>query len=135
MLEAGQSLDRLSELLGHHVEFSSTAWDRLVLNGYRDRLQRPEHMVHCFRAVVGVPAVTPEVRMRRTAPYRTWVAQYAAAPSMPLLAAPELDFSQSGCPGEGLGELLEDSPGDFHEVGLRSGGHSHSYGFGEIIVG
>ena len=27
-------MDRLSELLGHHVQFRYTAWDRIVLNGY-----------------------------------------------------------------------------------------------------
>ena len=38
-------MDRLSEVLGHHVEFGYTAWDRIVLNGYLDRLQRPENIV------------------------------------------------------------------------------------------
>ena len=45
-------MDRLSELLGHHVQFADTAWDRIVLNGYLDRLQRPENVVYFFRAVV-----------------------------------------------------------------------------------
>ena len=66
-------MDRLSELLGRHVQFSYTAWDRIVLNGYLDRLQRPENIGYFFREVVGVPAVTPEGLMSRTAPYRTWV--------------------------------------------------------------
>ena len=61
---------RSSELLGHHVQFSYTAWDRIVLNGYLDRLQRPENISYCFREVVGAPSVTPEVLMSRTAPYR-----------------------------------------------------------------
>ena len=54
-------MDRLSELLGSHVQFQSTCWDRIVLNGYLDRLQRPENVVYCFREVVGAPSVTPEV--------------------------------------------------------------------------
>jgi hypothetical protein len=82
-------MDRLSELLGHQVEFSYTAWDRIVLNGYLDRLQRPENIVYCFREVVGVPAVTPEVLMSRTAPYRAWVAKFASERGIPLLAAPK----------------------------------------------
>ena len=45
-------MDRLSERLGRHVQCSSTAWDRLVLNGYRERLQRPETSSDCFREVV-----------------------------------------------------------------------------------
>ena len=82
-------MDRLSELLGHHVQFSYTAWDRIVLNGYLDRLQRPENLVHFFREVVGVPCITPEVLMSRTAPYRAWVARYAQEQGIPLVAAPK----------------------------------------------
>jgi hypothetical protein len=81
-------VDRLSELLGHHVQFAYTAWDRIVLNGYLDRLQRPENIVYFFRDVVGVPGVTPEVLMSRTAPYRTWVARYADEQGIPLVPAP-----------------------------------------------
>jgi hypothetical protein len=81
-------VDRLSELLGHHVQFAYTAWDRIVLNGYLERLQRPENLVHFFREVVGVPAVTPEVLMSRTKPYRAWVARYAQAHGIPIVAAP-----------------------------------------------
>jgi hypothetical protein len=82
-------VDRLSELLGRHVQLSYTAWDRIVLNGYLDRLQRPENISYFFREVVGVPAVTPEVLMSRTAPYRAWVARYAAEHAIPLVAAPK----------------------------------------------
>src|SRR5688572_33210349 len=82
-------MDRLSELLGPQVQFSYTAWDRIVLNGYVDRLQRPENIVHFFREVVGVPSVTPEVLASRTEPYRAWVQQYSAAHGVPLLAAPK----------------------------------------------
>jgi hypothetical protein len=81
-------VDRFSELLGRFVQFTYTAWDRIVLNGYIDRLQRPENIVHFFREVVGAPAVTPEVLTSRTAPYRAWVARYAEERGIPLLAAP-----------------------------------------------
>jgi hypothetical protein len=81
-------MDRLSELLGHHVQFRYTAWDRIVLNGYLDRLQRPENIVYFFREVVGVPCITPEVLMSRTAPYRAWVARFAQDQGIPLLTAP-----------------------------------------------
>lgn len=82
-------MDRLSELLGRHIQFSYTAWDRIVLNGYLDRLQRPENISYFFREIVGVPAVTPEVLMSRTAPYRAWVTRYAAEHAIPLVAAPK----------------------------------------------
>lgn len=81
-------MDRLSELLGHHVQFAYTAWDRIVLMGYLDRLQRPENVSHFFREVVGVPAVTPEVLMSRTPPYRAWAQRYAAEHAIPLIGAP-----------------------------------------------
>jgi len=82
-------VDRLSELLGHAVQFQYTAWDRIVLNGYLDRLQRPENIHHFFREVIGAPAVTPEVLLSRTAPYRAWVTRYAAEHVIPLIAAPK----------------------------------------------
>jgi hypothetical protein len=78
----------LSELLGRQVQFRSSAWDRIVLNGYLDRLQRPENIVYFFREVVGAPCVTPEVLMSRTAPYRAWVNRFAQEHGIPLLAAP-----------------------------------------------
>ena len=81
-------MDRLSELLGHHVQFAYTTWDRIVLNGYLDRLQRPENVIYFLREVVGVPSVTPEVLLRRTAPYRAWVERYAQAQGIPLVSAP-----------------------------------------------
>ena len=81
-------MDRLSELLGRQVQFRYTAWDRIVLNGYLDRLQRPENIVYFFREVVGAPCVTPEVLMSRTAPYRAWVNRFAQEHGIPLLAAP-----------------------------------------------
>src|SRR5215213_8535797 len=82
-------MDRLSDLLGHAVQFAYTAWDRIVLNGYLERLQRPENISYFFRDVVGAPAVTPEVLTSRTAPYRAWVARYAAEHAIPLVAAPK----------------------------------------------
>ncbi len=82
-------MNRLSELLGHQVQFSYTAWDRIVLNGYLDRLQRPENIVYFFRDVVGAPSITPAVLMSRTARYRAWVAQYAEEHRIPVVPAPK----------------------------------------------
>jgi hypothetical protein len=82
-------VDRLSELLGHAVQFTYTAWDRIVLSGYLDRLQRPENLVYFFREVTGVACVTPEVLLSRTAPYRAWITQYAQDQGIPLVAAPK----------------------------------------------
>ena len=82
-------MDRLSELLGSHVQFSYTCWDRIVLNGYLDRLQRPENVVYFFRDVVGEPSVTPEVLASRTGPYRATLTRDAEEHGIPVLAAPK----------------------------------------------
>jgi hypothetical protein len=81
-------VDRLSALLGRAVQFTYTAWDRIVLNGYLERLQAPKHIVYFFREVVGVPSVTPEVLASRTEPYRAWMSAYTQREGIPLLAAP-----------------------------------------------
>jgi hypothetical protein len=47
-------VDRLSELLGHAVQFVYTCWDRIVLSGYIERLQRPENLIYFFQDVVGI---------------------------------------------------------------------------------
>ena len=45
-------MDRLSELLGQAVQFAYTCWDRIVLTGYIERLQRPENLIYFFHDVV-----------------------------------------------------------------------------------
>jgi hypothetical protein len=82
-------VDRLSALLGQHVQFSYTAWDRIVLAGYLERLQRPENIVYFFRQVVGVPSVTPEVLASRPEPYRAWMTAHTQRKHIPLLPAPK----------------------------------------------
>ena len=80
-------MDRLPGLLGRDVQFTYTAWDRIVLNGYLDRLQRPENVVYFFREVIGAPCITPEVLMSRTAPYQAWVTGYAEEHGIPVVPA------------------------------------------------
>jgi hypothetical protein len=82
-------MDQLSELLGSHVQFGYTCWDRIVVNGYLDRLQRPENVVYFFREVMGAPSVTPEVLASRTGPYRAWLNRHAEEHGIPVLAAPK----------------------------------------------
>jgi len=82
-------VDRLSELLGPHVQFAYTAVDRIVLNGYIERLQRPENLVYFFHTVAKVPCIDPAVLASRTPPYREWVRQYTEAHGVPVLPAPK----------------------------------------------
>ena len=59
-------MDRLSELLGQAVQFVYTCWDRIVLTGYIERLQRPENLIYFFHDIVGVDCIEPAVLEQRT---------------------------------------------------------------------
>ena len=77
-------MDRFLELFGHLVEFVYAVWDRIVLRGYYERLQRPENIVYFFRNVCGVRCITPGVLARRTESYRKWVEGYARRRRIPI---------------------------------------------------
>src|SRR4030088_58668 len=59
-------VDQLLELLSNAVQFAYTCWDRIVLNGYIERLQRPENLIYFFHDVVGIDAIEPAVLEQRT---------------------------------------------------------------------
>jgi hypothetical protein len=82
-------VERLSALLGHHVQFSYTALDRIVLNGYLSLLQRPENLVYFFHKVAGISCIEPSVLGRRTEAYRTWVQEYLGKQRLQLIPAPK----------------------------------------------
>src|SRR6266849_2739035 len=82
-------VDRLSELLGPAVQFVYTCWDRIVLNGYLERLQRPENLVHFFHEVAGIACIEPAVLEQRTIAYKTWVRRVTDDEGIPVLAAPK----------------------------------------------
>ena len=86
--EGGSPVDRLSELLGGAVQFQYTCLDRIVLNGYLERLQRPENIVYFFREVVGIGCIEPAVLAGRTERYRAWVEQYTREQGIPVLVPP-----------------------------------------------
>ena len=81
-------MDRLSELLGQAVQFAYTCWDRIVLSGYIERLQRPENLVYFFHEVVGVECVEPATLEQRTRAYKAWVRRVTDERGIPVLAAP-----------------------------------------------
>jgi hypothetical protein len=82
-------VDRLLELLGPAVQWVYTCWDRIVLNGYIERLQRPENLIHFFHDVVGVACIEPAVLEQRTNAYKTWVRRVTDDEGIPVLAAPK----------------------------------------------
>jgi len=81
-------VDRLSAVLGQAVQFVYTCWDRIVLNGYLERLQRPENLVHFFHNVVGIVCIEPAVLEQRTNAYRAWIRRLTEEQGIPLLPAP-----------------------------------------------
>jgi hypothetical protein len=81
-------VDRLSELLGQAVQFAYTCWDRIVLSGYIERLQRPENLIYFFQDVVGINAIEPAVLEQRTNAYKAWVRRITDERGIPVLAAP-----------------------------------------------
>jgi hypothetical protein len=59
-------MEPLLDVLGQVVQFAYTCWDRIVLNGYIERLQRPENLIYFFRSVVGIEVIEPAVLEQRT---------------------------------------------------------------------
>ena len=59
-------------------------FDRIVIHGYLSGLSRPEQVVHFFRKIVGVAAVTKEVLSARTADYQNWVEAFARNHRLPI---------------------------------------------------
>jgi hypothetical protein len=93
-------MERLSAVVGQAVQFVYTCWDRIVLNGYLERLQRPEYLVHFFRDMVGIPCIEPAVLEQRTNAYKAWVRQFTEQRGIPVVPAPpkgvrKEDFVQS----------------------------------------
>ena len=81
-------MERLLALLGSAVQFAYTCWDRIVLAGYIERLQRPENLIYFFHDVVGVDCIEPSVLEQRTNAYKTWVRRITDERGIPVLAAP-----------------------------------------------
>ncbi len=81
-------MERLLALLGNAVQFAYTCWDRIVVTGYIERLQRPENLVYFFHDLVGVACIEPAVLEQRTAAYRAWVRRVTDEHAIPVLAAP-----------------------------------------------
>ncbi len=81
-------MDRLLELLGPAVQFVYSCWDRIVLNGYIERLQRPENLVYFFHEVVGIACIEPAVLEQRTNAYKAWVRRVTDDLGIAVQAAP-----------------------------------------------
>jgi hypothetical protein len=65
------------KLFGNLLAFVYHCFDRIVIHGYLTGLSRPEHVVHFFREVGGVPVITKETLRQRTNDYQSWVEAFA----------------------------------------------------------
>src|SRR5881296_3782576 len=81
-------MERLLELLGNAVQFAYTCWDRIVLNGYIERLQRPGNLIYFFHDVVGIDCIEPAVLEQRTNAYKAWVRRITEDQDIAVLTAP-----------------------------------------------
>src|SRR5437870_12442398 len=84
----GHPVDQSLALLGQAVQFAYTCWDRIVLNGYIERLQRPENLVYFFHNVVGIACIEPAVLEQRTNAYKAWVRRITDELGIPVQPAP-----------------------------------------------
>src|SRR6266849_2908739 len=81
---AGLAMDLFTKLFGDLLIFVYHCFDRIVIHGYLSGLSRPEQVVHFFRQVVGVAAVSKEVLSERTANYQNWVEAFARNHHIPI---------------------------------------------------
>src|SRR3984893_8892028 len=71
-------------LFGGLLAFVYHCFDRIVIRGYLPLLTRPENLVHLFRDVHGVGAITKEVLRQRTIDYNQWVEAFARNHQIPM---------------------------------------------------
>ncbi len=77
-------MELFHKLFSSLLIFVYHCFDRMVINGYLSGLSRPEQVVHFFREVVGVGAITKEVLRQRTDHYRNWVEAFARNHQLPI---------------------------------------------------
>jgi hypothetical protein len=77
-------MELFTQLFGDLLAFVYHCFDRIVIYGYLSGLSRPEQVVHFFRNVVGVAAVSKEVLSQRTADYQAWVEAFAGNHRLPI---------------------------------------------------
>ena len=77
-------MEPFAKLFGSLLVFVYHCFDRVVINGYLSGLARPENVVHFFRDVLAVGAITKEVLASRTQDYQRWVEAFARNHELPF---------------------------------------------------
>jgi hypothetical protein len=77
-------MEDFARLFGGLLAFVYHCFDRIVIRGYLPLLTRPANLVHLFRDVHGVGAITKEVLRQRTIDYNQWVEAFARNHQIPM---------------------------------------------------
>ncbi len=77
-------METFTKLFGSLVAFVYHCFDRIVILGHLPLLTRPENIVHFFREVHQVGAITKEVLRERTDDYTRWVDSFARNHRIPM---------------------------------------------------
>jgi hypothetical protein len=77
-------MEEFARLFGSLLAFVYHCFDRIVIRGHLPLLTRPENIVHFFRDVHAVGAITKEVLRQRTNEYNQWVEAFARNHHVPI---------------------------------------------------
>jgi hypothetical protein len=77
-------MEQFTQLFGRLLALVYHCFDRIVILGHLPLLTRPENIVHFFRDVHGVRAITKEVLRERTDAYHRWVETFARHHQIPI---------------------------------------------------
>ena len=73
-----------TQLFGRLLALVYHCFDRIVILGHLPLLTRPENLVHFFRDVHGIRAITKDVLRTRTHDYNGWVESFARNHHLPI---------------------------------------------------
>jgi hypothetical protein len=77
-------MEQFTQLFGELLSFVYHCFDRIVILGHLPLLTRPENIVHFFRNVHGVSALSKEILRQRTIEYNQWVDGFARNHHIPI---------------------------------------------------
>src|SRR6266404_6349206 len=79
-----EPMETFAKLFGSLLALVYHCFDRIVILGHLPLLTRPENIVHFFRDVHGVGAITKEVLRQRTTEYNQWVEAFGRNHGIPI---------------------------------------------------
>jgi hypothetical protein len=117
-------MEEFPRLFGSLLALVYHCFDRIVILGHLPLLTRPENIVHFFRDVHGVGAITKEVLRQRTAENHQWVEAFARNHDIPIEWAEKgvrkEDYVRPACgrwnSASVRGLLHPQEPGGWHQL-------------------